>query len=141
MKLIRCKTCDDVIRLIHTRWRMCECGKSGGQYNGITMSATVGGDCEVIGIRNDYFEYPQFSEDRIERATLIQGEYLHDNQVFRINSPEGPNLDLIIEKEDDKWKITFPDPAQVSIRGYDPTPPVLYIPYSDTPSFKDYMVK
>jgi len=33
MKLVRCNQCGDVTRLIHTKWRQCECGKSGGQYN------------------------------------------------------------------------------------------------------------
>jgi hypothetical protein len=43
-KLIRCKKCEDIVRLVHTKWRKCECGKSGGQYNDDMISATVGGD-------------------------------------------------------------------------------------------------
>jgi len=143
MKLIRCKNCDDVVRLIHIKWRTCECGESGGQYNGLTMSATVGGNCEVIGIRNDLFYYEPFSEERGSRNTIIQGEYEGDNQIFRIESPEGPNLQMNIEKIDDEiTKITFTDDRKytINLKG-DKSPKIINIPFSDTPSFNAGKVK
>lgn len=138
MKLIRCKNCDDVVRLIHTKWRICECGKSGGQYNDLTMSATVGGDCEVIGIRNDFFEFEPFSEERNSRNGIIQGEYEGDVQIYRIESPKGPKLNINFEKIDDKtFKAVFKDNRRYSINlESNKQPEFVYLPFSDTPSFK-----
>ena len=103
MKLIRCKKCEDVVRLVHTEWRQCDCKKSGGQYNDDMISATVGGDCEVIGLRNDYFELKPFSKARNKDGLngIIQGEYLGDVQIHRIISAKGPKLKMTIEKLDD----------------------------------------
>lgn len=148
MKLIRCKNCDDVVRLIHTKWRKCECGESGGQYNGLSMSATVGGDCEVIGIRNDLFFYEPFSKERVEideisaRNAIIQGEYEGDIQIYRIESPDGPNLKMEMEKIDDILKITFTDDRKytINLKG-DKSPKSINIPFSDVPSFKSEKVK
>lgn len=116
MKLIRCKKCNDVVRLIHKNWRTCECGKSGGQYNDDMLSATVGGKCEVIGIRNDYFTSEPFTPERIVNKEgevvdkIIQGEYLGDVQIHRIFKGSGPRLNLKIEKKDDDYNIiTFTD--------------------------------
>ena len=52
MKLIRCKTCNDVVRLIDKKWRMCYYGDCGRQYNKDMMSATVAGNCDIVGISN-----------------------------------------------------------------------------------------
>jgi hypothetical protein len=138
MKLIRCKNCDDVVRLIHTRWRTCECRQSGGQYNGLTMSATIGGNCEVIGIRNDFFEHEPFSEERNIRNTIIQGEYEGDIQIYRIESPLGPSLKIRIEDYDSGvFKVIFEDDRNYSInlKG-NKSPEFVYLPASNTPSFK-----
>ena len=138
MKLIRCKTCNDVIRLIHTKWRTCECGGSGGQYNGLTLSATVGGDCEVIGIRNDFFDAPPFSKDREDKNMIIQGEYKGDVQIYRIKSPLGPRLNLTIVENDNTFDIVFDDEREYYINLDGNTmPSMVQIPASKTPSFKD----
>lgn len=143
MKLIRCKNCDDVVRLIHTKWRKCECGESGSQYNGLSMSATVGGDCEVIGIGNDLFYYEPFHEERKTRNMIIQGEYEGDVQIHRIESSEGPKLQMNMEKIDENTtKITFTDNRKytINLEG-DKSPKTINIPFSDIPSFKSDKVK
>ena len=141
-KLIRCKKCEDIVRLVHTKWRKCECGESGGQYNDDLMSATVGGNCEVIGLRNDYFTEKPFSKKRNKQElnTIIQGEYDSDVQIHRIESSEGPKLKIKIEKLDDNNnKITFTDKRKytINLKG-DKTPKTVNIPINDNgPSFKD----
>ena len=141
MKLIRCNQCGDVARLVHTKWRKCECGKSGGQYNADMISATVGGDCEVIGLRNDYFEKKQFSKAREDKAlsTMIQGEYLGDNQIHRIKSGDGPRLKMKIEQIDDENnQITFTDDREytINLKG-DKSPKTIEVPLNKVgPSFK-----
>jgi hypothetical protein len=92
MKLIRCKECNDVIRLVKEEWRRCLCKESGGQYNGDDQTVIVGGKCEVFGIRNDFFEYEPFSNERTldNRDRLIQGEYEGDLQIRRVKSSRKP---------------------------------------------------
>lgn len=141
-KLIRCKECEDIVRLVHTKWRKCECGKSGGQYNDDMISATVGGDCEVIGLRNDYFTKKQFSKDRNDKElnSIIQGEYDGDVQIHRIKSGDGPKLKMEIEAVDGKNnKITFTDDREYSInvKG-NKSPKTIEVPINKNgPSFKD----
>jgi hypothetical protein len=141
-KLIRCKKCEDIVRLVHTKWRKCECGKSGGQYNDDMISATVGGECEVIGLRNDYFTKKQFSKDRNDKElnSIIQGEYDGDVQIHRIKSGDGPKLKMEIEAVDGKNnKITFTDDREYSInvKG-NKSPKTIEVPINKNgPSFKD----
>jgi hypothetical protein len=77
-----------------------------GIYNADMISATVGGDCEVIGLRNDYFEAKPFSkardkkDDKGQINSIIQGEYLGDVQIHRIKSGDGPRLKMDIEEID-----------------------------------------
>jgi hypothetical protein len=110
MKLIHCRKCHDVVRLIHTRWRMCECKKSGGQYNDDFMSATIGGECDIIGIPNPFFDEvykylieenggKQFYRDKHGWGTqdIWYGGGAGDKQVCRIKSPRGPKLKMIVE--------------------------------------------
>lgn len=109
----------------------------GGQYNGTTMSATVGGNCEVIGIRNDFFESK--IEDRVKdgRNQIIQGEYLGDVQIHRIISPDGPALKMITETSGENIKITFFDDRKYSINlSGETSPKSILIPFSNQPSFK-----
>ena len=140
-KLIRCKKCEDIVRLVHTKWRKCECGKSGGQYNDDMMSATVGGDCEVIGLRNDYFTKKPFSKAREDKDlnSIIQGEYDDDVQIHRIKSGDGPKLKMEIEAIDDENnKITFTDDRKytINLRG-DKSPKTIEVPINKNgPSFK-----
>jgi hypothetical protein len=140
-KLIRCKKCEDIVRLIHTNWRKCECGKSGGQYNDDMMSATVGGDCEVIGLRNDYFTKKPFSKARNDNDlnAIIQGEYDGDVQIHRIKSGDGPKLKMEIEAiDDDNNKITFTDDRKytINVKG-DKSPKTIEVPINKNgPSFK-----
>jgi hypothetical protein len=149
MKLIKCNTCGDVVRLVHTEWRKCECGKSGGQYNDDMISATIGGDCEVIGLRNDFFKEKPFSNKRSEdgKNAIIQGEYLGDNQIHRIKSSDGPKLKMDIEKvDDDKNKITFTDKRKytINLKG-EKSPKTIEVPANKEPSFKavkeEYIIK
>lgn len=122
MKLIHCKHCHDVVRLIHTKWRMCECKKSGGQYNDDLMSATIGGGCDVIGIPNpffdDIFKYlieenggTQFYRDKHGwgKQDIWYGGGAGDLQIHRIESPKGPKLKMrveIVDKNHTKSIIT-----------------------------------
>jgi hypothetical protein len=146
MKLIRCKKCDDVVRLVHTKWRKCECGESGGQYNDDLMSATVGGNCEVIGIRNDYFAEKPFSKKRNDKElnSIIQGEYDGDVQIHRIKSGDGPKLKMKIEKlNDENNLITFTDDRdyKITIKG-NKSPETIEIPINKAgPSFKPKKIK
>jgi hypothetical protein len=144
-KLIRCKKCEDIVRLVHTKWRKCECGKSGGQYNDDLMSATVGGDCEVIGLRNDYFIAKPFSKERDKKddkgnlSKIIQGEYDGDVQIHRIESGDGPKLKMNIEQiDDDNNKIIFTDDREytINVKG-NKSPKTIEIPINKNgPSFK-----
>jgi hypothetical protein len=142
MKLIRCEKCEDVVRLVHTKWRKCDCGKSGGQYNDDMISATIGGSCEVIGLRNDFFQEKQFSKGRGEdgKNLIIQGEYVGDNQLHRIKSGDGPKLKMeISENDDDTHDIIFTDEREytINLKG-DKSPKTLKgIPSNKKPSFKD----
>jgi len=141
-KLIRCKKCEDIVRLIHTKWRKCECGESGGQYNDDLITATVGGNCEIIGLRNDFFAAKPFSKKRNEKGlnNIIEGEYDGDTQIHRIESSDGPKLKMKIEKLDDNNnKITFTDKRKytINLKG-NKTPKTINIPINDNgPSFKD----
>jgi len=114
MKLIHCKQCHDVVRLIETRWRMCECKKSGGQYNAYLMTSTVGGDCDVIGIPNPFFD--EINKYLIEenggkdyyrktkgwgKQDIWYGGGPGDLQVHRITSPKGPRLSMKVEIVDE----------------------------------------
>lgn len=141
MKLIRCRNCEDIVRLIHTKWRRCECGSSGGQYNIDLLSATVGGDCEVIGIRNDFFHYDPFSKSRIEfdRNHIIQGEYFGDVQIHRIESGDDPRLKMkVVRLNSTDNELFFNDKRKfiINIDG-DKTPKSITVPYNeDGPSFK-----
>ena len=140
-KLIKCNSCEDIVRLVHTKWRKCDCGKSGGQYNDDLMSATVGGECEVIGLRNDYLVLKPFSKarDKNNLDKIIQGEYEGDVQIHRIESSDGPRLKMIIEKLDEENnKITFTDDRKytINLKG-DKSPKTIEIPINKNgPSFK-----
>jgi hypothetical protein len=140
MKLIICKNCDDVVRLIHTKWRKCECGKSGGQYNDDLMSATVGGDCEVIGIRNDWVSAGKQKRKEAELNHIIQGEYLGDVQIHRIISADGPKLKMEINQLDKEFnEITFKDNRKytINVNGGDKSPKTVKVPINKKgPSFK-----
>ena len=122
MKLIHCKKCHDVVRLIHTKWRMCECESTGGQYNEDLLSATIGGDCDIIGIPNPFFDetFKYLIEENGGRdyyrksrgwgkQDIWYGGGPGDLQVMRINSPQGPRLSMkvtIIDKTHTKSTIT-----------------------------------
>jgi hypothetical protein len=147
MKLIRCLKCDDVVRLVHTKWRKCECGESGGQYNDDLMSATVGGNCEVIGLRNDYFAKKPGSKKRDDDGlnVIIQGEYDGDVQIHRIKSGDGPKLKMKIEKlNGENNLITFTDDRdyEINVKGKDKSPKTIEIPINKSgPSFKPKKIK
>lgn len=140
MKLIICKNCDDVVRLIHTNWRKCECGKSGGQYNEDLQSATVGGDCEVIGIKNDWVKAGKQKRKQADLNHIIQGEYLGDVQIHRIISSDGPRLKMEINQLDKEFnEIIFKDKRKytINVKGADKSPKSVKVPINKKgPSFK-----
>lgn len=110
MKLIYCRTCRDVVKLIDTKWRICSCGMSGGQYNEDQITATIGGHCDIIGIPNPFFDdvFKHLSDPHGKEwyrrkngwntTDCWYGEYPGDKQVFRIKSPFGPPLKMRISK-------------------------------------------
>ena len=140
MKLIICKQCDDIVRLIHTNWRKCECGKSGGQYNEDLQSATVGGNCEVIGIKNDWVAAGKQKRREAGLNHIIQGEYLGDVQIHRIISPEGPRLNIEINEVDKDFnELTFKDRRNytINVKGANKSPKTVKVPKNKKgPSFK-----
>lgn len=126
------------MRLVHTDWRQCDCKSSGGQYNEDNISATVGGDCEVIGIRNDWIDASEKDREDDELSTIVQGEYEGDVQVHRIESGDGPKLKMKIEPIDKETnKITFTDGRKytINLKGYK-SPESIEVPSNKRPSFK-----
>lgn len=49
MKLIYCKSCNDVVTLRSSHRRTCECGRSWGRYTTLT-NAYCGGDAVPLGL-------------------------------------------------------------------------------------------
>ena len=96
MKLIRCLWCGDVVNLCKEQWRKCACKASGGQYKSDNQHAVVGGKCEVIAIRNDFFEHAPHSKEREQegRNIVLQGEYEGDTQITRLKSSRKPRKSL-----------------------------------------------
>jgi hypothetical protein len=101
MKLIYCPVCDDVFRVVSHEWRVCMCGRSGGQYNPDNLTSTVGGKAKVFGIPNPFFSetYMAPPEDIIRLrhkyndtwiTDIWWGEYKGDWQIIRVNNPQGP---------------------------------------------------
>lgn len=105
MKLLLCNVCYDILALNTKRWRTCDCGSCGGQYNYDNVTATIGGQCRILGIANPFLspEWQEWSEE--ERTEYRKkhypegkgqdiwfGEYAGDVQLFRIEDPQGPRL-------------------------------------------------
>lgn len=101
MKLIYCPVCDDVFRLIDTEWRICQCGRSGGQYTPDSETACIGGIGKVFGIPNPFFSEaymapPQIIKGLREKYNNLWstevwwGEYKGDWQLIRVSNPMGP---------------------------------------------------
>lgn len=148
MKLIHCKKCHDVVRLIHTKWRMCECKSTGGQYNADLMSATIGGGADVIGIPNPFFDEinkylieenggKQFYRDKHGWGTqdIWYGGGKGDKQVCHIASPKGPRLSMRIEIVDENHtKSIINDKRDYKIDGE--RPEFIIIENQMHPSFK-----
>lgn len=148
MKLIHCKKCHDVVRLIHTKWRMCECKTCGGQYNDDLMSATVGGDCDVIGIPNPFFD--EINKYLIEEnggkdyyrkkhgwgpQDIWYGGGPGDLQIHRISSAKGPKLSMRVEIVDENHtKSIITDKRDYTIDGK--KLPFVIIENQMHPSFK-----
>lgn len=150
MKLIRCKNCNDVVRLVHTHWRTCDCRHSGGQYNEDLMTATVGGMCEVFGISNLFFDddFNKLSdEEKVEyrKATnhnwceIWFGEVPGDRQIIRIKSPEGPRINMVVDRVNDQLTLsTIVDKREYSVNVQDDPKPASLTTYNEMkPSFLD----
>lgn len=153
MKLIHCKKCHDVVRLVHTKWRMCECKATGGQYNADLMTATIGGDADVIGIPNPFFDEinkylieenggKQYYRDKHGWGTqdIWYGGGPGDLQIHRIDSPKGPRLSMKVEIIDDNHtKSTITDERDYKIDGK--KLPFVIVENQMHPSFKDVRKK
>lgn len=108
MKLLFCPSCHDVQGLVMQYWRMCICGKSGGQYNEDGMTATLGGESRVLGIGNPFFDYMYKYLDEPGKHRMWQdlyghqsgdcwwGEYEDDAQIFRVEDANGPRLKITV---------------------------------------------
>ena len=120
MKLIYCMNCKDVVKLAKDKWRKCECGNSGGQYNSDNLTATIGGLVKVLGIANPFFQEPfsYLTKTGQEAFRLMSGyskndcwwgEFSGDLQIVRITSPNGPRIEMKIEEipDEGKRKLTF----------------------------------
>lgn len=154
MKLIRCRKCNDVVRLIETKWRVCECKRSGGQYNKDLMTATVGGDCDIVGISNLFFDDAYRKMDDKEKTKykkkikhhpceIWYGEGLGDLQIHRIKNPSGPRLKMKVEWVDETHtKSTFIDKRKyvVNIKG-NKRPKFVIVENEMRPSFRKGAVK
>lgn len=123
MKLIYCRECHDVVKILKTKWRKCSCGKSGAQYNDDFMSATVGGACDVIGIPNPFFDevFKHLSDPwgkewyrnkhGYNTTDCWYGEYPDDRQVIRIASEKGPRINIVevIKKDENDMVLIIED--------------------------------
>jgi hypothetical protein len=71
MKLVLCKDCGDIIRLISEETRHCGCGKCSGRYKGDRLNAWYMGESAVpLGIANI-----SLSDAVINRPKSGAGEY------------------------------------------------------------------
>lgn len=126
MKLLNCNVCNDVVRLIHTKWKVCECGACGGQYNEDLLSATVAGDCSVFGISNWFFD-KEFNELNSEDQEAKKkkhghppqfiwfGEYVGDIQIIRIENPNGPRIKMDVEFDGNSTFSKITDDRQFTL--------------------------
>jgi len=154
MKLIRCKECNDVVRLIAKKWRMCDCGKSGGQYNADLMSATVAGNCDIVGISNLFFD-DKFRALTEENKVIFRKENNHhwceiwygemegDEQILRIKNPKGPRLKMdIVVLSKKRVKAIITDKRKYSInRKHNNMPKFIITENNLQPSFKNIKKK
>ncbi len=97
MKLIHCPACGDVVGLTVDTWRQCLCGASGGQYNLDQVTATIGGMAQPFGIDNAFLERTDGKPPEVRQGTNCWwGEYPGDVQILRIESAEGPRLEVLV---------------------------------------------
>jgi hypothetical protein len=148
MKLIHCKSCHDVVRLIPEEWRKCYCGDVGGQYNEDLMTATVGGDCDVIGIPNPFFDevYKYLLDDNGGKQwyrkkhgwgtqDIWYGGLKGDKQIYRIESSKGPRLKIKFKSLNNGYaEIIILDKREYIIDGEKPK--TLIVEHSGISSFK-----
>jgi len=66
MKLLLCKSCQDIIKLVKTP-RTCQCGKVGGHYIDDIQAVYFGDDAIPMGINNESL-----------MEALIEQKYLGD---------------------------------------------------------------
>ncbi len=113
MKLLQCPLCGDVLGLLGREWRVCVCGASGGQYNADHVTATVGGAARVFGIANPFFNelFPLLDAAHVRKVherfgyadragEIWWGEFAGDLQIFRVDDPAGPRLEVDVEPVD-----------------------------------------
>ncbi len=115
MKLLHCPLCGDALGLLGREWRVCVCGASGGQYNADHVTATLGGAARVFGVANPFFNeiFPLLDAAHVRKVhdhfgytdqdgEIWWGEFPGDVQIFRVEDPDGPRLDVDVERVDAK---------------------------------------
>jgi hypothetical protein len=71
MKLLFCKSCQDVIRLIDTE-RSCRCGSTRGRYVNETLAVYSGADAVPIGFANRSFARAVRSQPRSGNGLVFE---------------------------------------------------------------------
>lgn len=146
MKLLYCPVCADVVRLIVTRWRMCECKLSGGQYNQDGMTATLGGYARVFGVANPFFNELWNDLDEMQRMNVRKrnnygpgdcwwGEFAGDVQIIRVTEASGPRIKMRIHSQGNSNRIVILDKRSYSIDKKERLAEIV-VPANPSPSFK-----
>jgi hypothetical protein len=96
MKLIICKKCTDIVRLIQHKVKYCDCGESSGQYIN-NIEAWYKGNCIPLGFANSSLAHalsnqPEESPGNVFIAYVIE----KDCKTFNNLNPK-------------KWKDDFRD--------------------------------
>lgn len=132
MKLLFCNACHDIVCVRYETWRVCSCGKSGGQYNHDAVTATIGGNPSVFGIANPFLSRQLDLMTELEKRDFRNkyypegkgqdiwwGHYVGDVQLFSIKDPKGPRLKTEgkLNKESNTVTIFIRDRRKYVING------------------------
>lgn len=89
MKLLLCKSCQDVVRLIDEK-RVCRCGKTGGIYVDDLNAKYFGNDAVPIG----------FANSSLHQAIINQPIGGHGKEFIAFVIPKNCSTLVKVEKED-----------------------------------------